>query len=143
MTCPAPHRTNNYQIYHMFTDNGVRQHFNEYDAIAVLDWKNVEMRGDSLARLYHEVFDRPRSRRWWIMAADARPLDAREAEERHEIFEKRLLGSGGGGGGSGSGNGHLVWGVNGKAVVCKEACTHVCSYICMRGNCKTEGWLQN
>lgn len=94
----------------------MRQQFSKYEAIAVLDWQSVKVQEDSFARLYHEIFDRPRSVRWWVMAADARPLEAREAEERGEFFEKRLLGSGG----SGSINGHLVWSINGKAVVCKK-----------------------
>eukprot|EP00903_Cladosiphon_okamuranus_P016524 g15245.t1 len=104
-------------IYEIFTDDVVRQHFDEYDAIAVLDWKNIEVHKDSFAKLYLEVFGRPRSRHWWVMAADGPPLKARDAEERSEMFEKRLLGNGGGGGGGGGGDAHLVWSINNKAVV--------------------------
>lgn len=93
------------------------QHFDEYEAISVLDWQSIEVQADSFAGLYHKVFDLSRSRRWWVMAADAPPLEAAEAKERREIFEKRLLGSGDGGG---DGEAHLVWSINGKAIVCKK-----------------------
>lgn len=118
---PRPFRatTNDHQIYQIFTDAKMRRKFNDYDAIAVLDWKSVEAREDSLARLYHEVFGRPRSKRWWVMAADAPPLEAGEAEQRGDFFEKRLLGSDGSGGGGGGRDAHLVWSINGKAIVCK------------------------
>jgi len=97
----------------------VRRHFDEYDAVAVVDWERVEIDIDSFARLYAEVFDRRRSRRWWIMAADARPLSAEEREERRGLLEEVVFAGGGGRGGGGEAN--LVWSINGKAVVCERA----------------------
>lgn len=90
--------------------------FDEYDAVAVVDWEGLEIEGDSFARLYAEVFDRRRSLRWWVMAADDRPLAAEEREERRALLEKTILGGGGGGG---DGEANLVWTINGKAVVCE------------------------
>lgn len=96
----------------------MRRHFEEYHAVAVVDWESVEVEEDSFARLYAEVFDRRRSRRWWVLAADARPLSAEEREERRGLLEEVVVAAGGARGGGGESN--LVWSINGKAVVCER-----------------------
>lgn len=124
----APPLTSLKQIFEIFTDKSVRQQFEEYDAIAVIDWERIEVQEGGFERLYHAAFRQKQSQHsWWIMASDARPLDVAEARERRRHVEENNLGGSGGDGADGGGNygQQLVWTINGKAVICKRETTPV------------------
>ncbi|CAM9484581.1 unnamed protein product [Scytosiphon promiscuus] len=100
-------------IYQIFTDTSVSQHFDEYDAITVVDWEHVEVLEGSFASLYRAAFYKELPQEsWWLMAADAPPVDARGARERRrQLLESNFL--------------HreydvgddMTWAINGKAVI--------------------------
>ncbi|CAM9484511.1 unnamed protein product [Scytosiphon promiscuus] len=102
-------------IFQIFTDKFMRRQFDEYDAIAVVDWESVEVQEGAFDRLHRVAFSQEQesAHPWWIMASDARPLAVSEARERRRrVEENRLLGESGG-----SSRQDLVWNIDGRAII--------------------------